>query len=77
MQTRYMVNESISLDTEISNNVVKVKEKRSATKDRFMALVYFNYFSNKLANKYSQEDDYDDEDFDASAWSFLGDVCKV
>jgi len=75
-KTRGMINESISLDTEIVNNVVKVKEKRSDTKDMFMALVYFNYFSNKLADKFSQQED-EVSDFDISQWSFLADACKV
>ena len=76
IKTEDMINESISVEMDISNNVVKVKPTHD-TKDMFMTLVYFNYFGNKLITKISQEDDYDDEDFDASAWSFLGDVCKV
>jgi hypothetical protein len=38
-----------------------------------MALDYFNYFAEKLSNKYKREES-DDEDFDIGAWSFLATI---
>lgn len=66
LETRMMINESVSLNTELRNGLVKVKEDRSATKDRYMTLAMFNYFGEKLKAKYLQEDgeeDLDESDF--------------
>lgn len=66
IETRSMINEAVSLNTEIKDNSVKVKENRSATKDRYMALAMFNYFCDKLFVKYTkeeQESDIDISDF--------------
>lgn len=81
LKTRFLINESVSVDAEIKDNGnIKAVEKTSGsvtTKDLFMALDYFNYFSNKLEIKYLKDDDSDDGDFDISQWAFLGAMCAV
>lgn len=67
MGTRHMINEAVTLNTEYNNGLVKVKEDRSATKDRYMTLAMFNYFGEKLKNKYLRDDS--DEEFDESDFS--------
>lgn len=64
VETRFMVNEAISLNTEIKPDGIKVKEDRSATKDRYMALAMFSLFSDKLENKYQSDEGFSDIDFD-------------
>lgn len=72
LQTRFTINESVAVEAEIKENGnIKTVEGRSATKDLFMALDYFNYFSEKLAVKFKKDKQNDDEDFDISKWSFL------
>lgn len=81
LKTRFLVNESVSVDAEIKDNGnIKAVEKTSGsvtTKDLFMALDYFNYFSNKLETKYLKEDDSDSGDFDINDWSFLAKLCAI
>ena len=75
LQTRFTINESVSVEAEIKDNGnIKTTEGRSATKDLFMALDYFNYFAEKLAIKYKKDEENDDEDFDIGAWSFLATI---
>ena len=69
LETRFMINESVTLNTEYKNGLVKVIEDRSATKDRYMTLAMFNYFGEKLKNKYLQDDG--DDEIDIEEWSFL------
>ena len=69
LETRFMINESVTLNTEYKNGLVKVVEDRSATKDRYMTLAMFNYFGEKLKNKYLQDDG--DDEIDIEEWSFL------
>ena len=69
LETRFTINESVSLNTEYKDGGVKVKEDRSATKDRYMTLAMFNYFSDKLFSKHNK--DSQQSDFDIDAWSFL------
>lgn len=69
LETRFMINESVTLNTEYKGGLVKVVEDRSATKDRYMALAMFNYFGEKLKNKYLQDDG--DDEIDIEEWSFL------
>jgi hypothetical protein len=76
LETRYTINEAVGLNAEIKANTVKVTEDRSATKDRYMTTAMFNYFGDKLINKYKQ-DDQEDTDFDEDEWSFLGEICKI
>lgn len=68
METRFMVNEAISLNTEIKEKTVKVKEERSATKDRYMSMAMFNLLGDKITNKLNGSQDYDDEE---EGWEFL------
>ena len=68
-ETRFMINESVSLNTEYKDGGVKVKEDRSATKDRYMTLAMFNYFGDKLYAKYNK--DSQQSDFNPDSWSFL------
>ncbi len=80
LKTRFLVNESVSVDAEIKDNGnIKAVEKTSGsvtTKDLFMALDYFNYFSNKLETKYLKDDE-DSGDFDIKDWSFLAELCAI
>ena len=72
LQTRFMINESVSVEADIKeNNTIKMIEQRSGTKDLFMALDYWNYFCDKLSVKYQKDENNDDEDFDMSKWYFL------
>ena len=68
LETRCMINESVTLNTEYRNVLVKVVEDRSATKDRYMALTMFNYFGEKLKNKYLQDGEPDEIDLDDWKW---------
>ena len=65
-QTEFLVQEAIQLRKEIREGKIKLKEPRSFTKDRIVALGYGNMFFNKLENKLSKEDQVDD--FDEEAW---------
>lgn len=69
LDTRLMINESVSLNTEYKGGIVRVKEDRSATKDRYMTLAMFNYFGEKLKTKLLSEEDEDE--FDIEDWKFL------
>ena len=76
-----MINESVSVEAEIKDNGnIKAVEKTSGnvtTKDLFMALDYFNYFSDKLAVKYLKEENEDTDDFNIDDWAFLATMCQV
>ena len=65
-QTEFLVQEAILLKQEIREGKIKLKEPRSFTKDRIVALGYGNMFFNKLENKLSKEDQVND--FDEEAW---------
>ena len=72
LQTRFMINESVSVEADIKeNNTIKMIEQRSGTKDLFMALDYWNYFCDKLSVKYQKDENNDDDNFDMSKWYFL------
>ena len=81
LKTRFMINESVSVEAEIKDNGnIKAVEKTSGnvtTKDLFMALDYFNYFSDKLAVKYLKEENEDADDFNIDDWAFLATMCQV
>ena len=68
LETRFTVNESISLNTEYKGGLVKVKEDRSATKDRYMTLAMFNYFGDKLINTLLNDDYVDEVNLDDWQW---------
>lgn len=69
LETRFTINESVSLNTEYKGGLVKVIEDRSARKDRYMALGYFNYFGEKLKTKYLKDDQ--DNEVNIDEWSWL------
>ena len=60
------VQEAIQLRKEIREGKIKLKEPRSFTKDRIVALGYGNMFFDKLEDKMSKEAQVDD--FDEDAW---------
>lgn len=68
VETWSMINEAITLNTEYKNGLVKVKEDRSAYKDRYMTLAMFSYFGDKLRNKLLQDDE---PEWDIDDWAFL------
>lgn len=65
VQMRYMINEAVALEVKFSETgLIKLQEaKRTATKDRYIAVAYMNLFGDKLVNKYCKQNN-DDEDFD-------------
>lgn len=67
LETRFMINESVALNVTINGTTVKLKEDRSAQKDRFSSLNMFNYFSDKLLNKLMQDNQSSELDMDAWA----------
>lgn len=76
LETRFMINEAISLNADIKPDSIKVKEDRSATKDRYMCFAMFNYFGEKLINKLMQDNQY--KEYDDSDWDFLsGDYSEI
>ena len=70
-----------NIEAEIKDNGnIKAVEKSSGnvtTKDLFMALDYFNYFSDKLAVQYLKDNNDDNGDFNIEDWSFLATLCQV
>ena len=68
LETRFTINESVTLNTEYKSGLVKVIEDRSSTKDRYMTLAMFNFFGEKLKNKFLQGDDAEEVDLDDWAW---------
>lgn len=71
LQTRYMINEAISLDTVFTENGnIKLKEHtRTDTKDRYIVFAYGNYACDLIYNKYHKSDD---GEYDASDWAWMG-----
>lgn len=51
IQTSFFVNEAISLDYEVNNDMVKVKEKSGMRKDRVSSIMYNNSVVHELSNK--------------------------
>jgi hypothetical protein len=78
LQTKFMINEAISLDTiRADNGNVKLKEhSRMDTKDRYVTCAMANMFADKIVSKYIKED-YQESDIDINDWSFLGEMCKI
>ena len=70
LQTRYMINEAISLDTiftETGN--IKLKEHtRVDTKDRYVVFAYANVICDEIYNSYKKEDEYE---YDNDDWSWM------
>lgn len=71
VQTRFMINEAVSLDTVFTETGnIKLKEHtRTSTKDRYIVFAYGNLVCDTLYNKYAKSDD---EDCDISEFSWLG-----
>lgn len=66
LETRFMINESITLSAEIKGNEIKVKEDSKSTKDRYVSLAMLNYFLDKAHARYgnSIENEFDEEDWE-------------
>lgn len=65
-ETNYMISETIALDMTIGlGNKISVREKSTATKDRYMTLAMFSYFSDKVLNKHLLSQ-YSDDEIDMS-----------
>jgi hypothetical protein len=64
IETRYAINEAITLTTEFKDKGVRVKEKSTATKDRYMTLAMFNYFCDKVYIKYVKDEQDAEIDLD-------------
>lgn len=62
VETRYMINEAVSLEVKLTETgLIKVQEaKRTDTKDRYMTFGMFCMFGDKLYNKYCQQNNEDD-----------------
>lgn len=70
VETRFLINEAVSLEVKITRDGIKVKEeKRTDTKDRYMTLAMFNYFCDKLSTKFAK--DNQNEEYNDSDWDFL------
>lgn len=71
VQTRFMINEAISLDTVFTETGnIKLKEHtRTSVKDRYISFGYANLVCDTLYNKYAKSDD---GDYDISEFSWLG-----
>ena len=68
LQTRLMINESVSLEVKfMDNGNIKLSEaKRTNTKDRYMTLAMANFLADKIHNKYlsgNEDSDLDEADF--------------
>lgn len=70
MQTKYMINEAISLEVKfLDNGNIKLQEaKRTDVKDRYMTLAMGNLLADKIYNKYNKQ--YDDE-VNLDDWQWL------
>ena len=51
IQTSFLINEAISLDYEVNNELVKLKEKSGMRKDRVSSMLYNNSVVQELSNK--------------------------
>lgn len=71
MQTRFMINEAISLDTVFTETGnIKLKEHtRTDTKDRYIVFAYGNYMCDAIYTKFQKQDEYV---YDESDWSWMG-----
>lgn len=70
LETKFMVNEAISLETKfLESGLIKLKESRSAQKDRYIACAYANQLSEKIILKHQKEEEQGD--FNVSDWEFL------
>ena len=78
VMTTSLIHEAINLSPSWNNGLVKCSEPRSGTKDIIVAFGYGNRILSLIQGNLEKEElNIENGDFDASAWSFLGDVCKV
>lgn len=76
LETRFMINEAVSLSVTITDKGIKVDEQRSDTKDRYMTLAMFSLFGDNLLNKLSKEA-MGDEEVNLDEWKFLQTMCQI
>ena len=78
IETRLLINETMGLNIEVVDKIVRVKEKSGETKDRYMTLAMFSYFSDKLASKMLnvQAQEQGTSEFNLDDWKFLGNLCS-
>lgn len=70
LETKFMVNEAISLETKfLDSGLIKLKEGRSATKDRYIACAYANQFADKIILKHNKDEEQGEINIDD--WKFL------
>lgn len=71
LQTRFMINEAISLETVfLDSGNIKLKEaKRTDVKDRYIVLAMANMLADKITNKYVLQDE--NYEFDENDWSWM------
>lgn len=62
IQTVLLINEAINLTPTWNSGLVKLKEPRTGTKDRVVALAYANYIASKIENKYLKRAQVEAED---------------
>lgn len=55
VQTSLLINEAVNLTSEWKEGKLKLKEPRSGTKDRIVAVAYFNAVATKLENKLAKQ----------------------
>ena len=54
-QTDALIQEAINLKAEFRNDLVRLTEQRSATKDRIVILSYVNYISSLIENEWNKQ----------------------
>lgn len=70
LETKFMVNESVALETKfLDSGLIKLKEARSATKDRYIACAYANQLADKIILKHSKDEEQGEVNI--NDWSFL------
>lgn len=71
METKYMINEAISLEVKFldSGNIKLQEAKRTDVKDRYMTLAMANLLADKIYNKYNKYNN--GEEVDLSEWQWL------
>ena len=70
IQTKYMINEAISLEVKMmENGNIKLQEaKRTDVKDRYMTLAMGNLLADKIYNKYNKQNESEEVNLDDWQW---------
>lgn len=70
METKYMINEAISLEVKFldSGNIKLQEAKRTDVKDRYMTLAMANLLADKIFSKYNKDGNGEDVDLDDWQW---------